>query len=60
MTGRLLALAILSLGTTAISAREFTDAGGRVIDIPDTIAVALPAGHSSVAAEPATGASRTE
>ena len=44
MTGRLLALAILALGTTAISAREFTDAGGRVIDIPDTIAVALPAG----------------
>lgn len=44
MTGRLLALAILAISSTAIDAREFTDAGGRVVDIPDTIAVALPAG----------------
>lgn len=44
MSPRSLALAILALSATTIDAREVTDAGGRVVDIPDTIAVALPAG----------------
>jgi iron complex transport system substrate-binding protein len=44
MLGRLLALAALALGTTAVAAREFTDAGGRVVDIPDIVNVVLPAG----------------
>lgn len=44
MLGRLLTLTALALGTTALDAREFTDAGGRVIDIPDEIGVVLPAG----------------
>lgn len=44
MLGRLLALTALALGTTAIHAREFTDAGGRVVEIPDDIGVVLPAG----------------
>lgn len=44
MLGRLLALTALALGTTAIHAREFTDAGGRVVEIPDDIEVVLPAG----------------
>jgi len=44
MSGRLLALALIAMSTVAIDAREFTDAGGRVVEIPDTIAIALPAG----------------
>ncbi|MET3927108.1 iron ABC transporter substrate-binding protein [Devosia sp. 2618] len=44
MSGRLIALAILAISSTAVDARDFTDAGGRVVDVPDVIAVALPAG----------------
>ena len=44
MSARLLAVVILAMGATAVDAREFTDAGGRVVDVPDKIAVVLPAG----------------
>lgn len=44
MSGRLFTVALLAILPATIEAREFTDAGGRIVEIPDTIAVALPAG----------------